>query len=339
MSKARIAWTGVLGVLVAGFAITYCMGRKPQTWSVEGETMGTTYTVKVVGASDTEHLAEEIASILDDVDRSMSTYKKDSEVSRFARHPAGEVFKISDGLREVLEVSREVYEASGGTFDPTVAPLVAAWGFGAGAHRVAPTDAELETLRTAVGFDQLTLTADGLTKSHTDVALDLSAVAKGYGVDRVAAFLDTLSARGYLVEVGGEVRVRGVNESGRAWLVGIEDPNPNVKGVVYRSIHLPDAALATSGSYRNFYERDGVRVSHTIDPRTARPVSHKLVSASVVASDCAHADAWATAMTVLGPDEGIATAVENDLAVLLLVEKPDGTLEEQASPAFEEYLK
>ncbi len=315
-----------------------------------GATMGTTYNITVAakGLSDEQRAAIEgaIARELSLVDRQMSNYRPDSELSRINTDGTGAV-TVSAELIEVLEIAREVSEQSDGAFDVTVAPLIDAWGFGPGGEvERSPDEASLAALRAHTGYQKLTLDqrASTVQKAHEQLSIDLSAIAPGYAADRIALALEALEHDRYMVEVGGEVRAHGLNPDGDPWRLAIERPhvrdaNTTPQKSAPRTIHtivgLRDHGLATSGDYRQFRALDGTIVSHTIDPRSARPVAHALASVTVVMEDAARADAWATALTVLGPDEGMAVAERKDLAVLMLIRGEDDALEERRSPAFD----
>lgn len=318
-----------------------------QTVVLRGETMGTVYTVKVVdeeGGADHDALAALVQGRLDAVNQAMSTWIDTSELSRLNRYREAEPFPLSAELHEVLRVSREVSEASGGAFDVTVAPLVEAWGFGRhGRPPEPPPEEELARLRAHVGWAGLVLEDEppAVRKADPELTANLSAVAKGYGVDRVAEALLAEGHDRFLVEVGGEVRAAGLSAAGHPWRLGIERPLDGMPGPgghsVERVVSLEGEALATSGDYRNFYERDGKRYSHTLDPRTGRPVEHSVASVSVIAPTCAEADAWATALLVLGPD-GVALAESRGLAAYFLTRLPDGGFEAEATPGFQAVL-
>jgi thiamine biosynthesis lipoprotein len=259
----------------------------------------------------------------------MSNWREDSELSRLNRHAGGTPFPLSPELYDVLRQSAEVSAASGGAFDVTVGPLVEAWGFGAGPGGAEPPGPEaIGALLDRVGYRKLVLDPEHGSASKEDPGLevDLSAVAPGYAVDLVAARLEERGFGRYLVEIGGELRVSGTNPEGRAWRVAIERPEL-LRRETQRVVEISDAALATSGDYRDFFERDGVRYTHTIDPATGSPVLHSLASATVIDPSCALADAWATAMMVLGPEEGLRLADERGMPVLLLVYEGDGVRE------------
>jgi thiamine biosynthesis lipoprotein len=314
---------------------------------LRGPTMGTTFSVVIAGESlelpALERLQVEIDAELATVNAEMSTYLEDSELSRFNTAPAGEPFAASEHLLEVVELAKQVTRASGGAFDVTVGPLVDAWGFGPEvSDRVELSDAQIATLRERVGDSKLELDreAQTLRKTVAGLHVDLSAIAKGHGCDRVAAAVEAAGYANYMIEVGGEVRVCGSNPAGEPWRVGIERPTADAAGsrAVQAILRVSDVAVATSGDYRNYWEREGVRYSHTIDPRTGRPITHRLASVTVVhPQSAALADAWATALNVLGPDEGLALAEQLDLAVYFLVHT-DAGFEVRTSSGFSAYL-
>jgi FAD:protein FMN transferase len=236
----------------------------------------------------------------------------------------------------VLKLALRVSEETGGAFDPTVAPLVRAWGFGADASEAPPTDEERAALVERVGWRRLRLEGGGLAKTAPGLEIDLSAIAKGYAVDRVFDAVPGY-ALGVMVDVGGEIRVGGTNRRGRPWRLAIESPTAERRGI-QRILEVTDTAIATSGDYRNFYERDGRRYSHTIDPATGAPVTHRGASVSVLHEECALADAYATALLVMGPERGLAWARERNLPILYLVYDGEGGIEEWATAPMAEAL-
>jgi len=304
----------------------------PHEYLVTGPTMGTTFTVKVVARGGDDTLKERLAGILRDVlegvDGAMSTYRTDSEIAAFNRHGT-EDFDASPELMEVMAEAQRIARLSGGAFDITVGPLVDAWGFGTVSAAEPPSEEILHGLLAVTGFEQIEVDSDlgVLRKARPDCRADLSAIAKGFAVDRVATALDVEGFRNYMVEIGGEVRTRGRNGVGKPWRIGIERPDYDTRAV-YVTIPLSDLALATSGDYRNYVERNGVRISHTIDPRTGRPIAHGLASVSVIHSSCMTADALATALEVLGPVEGPETAELYDIPAFFLVRIDDNRFKE-----------
>lgn len=322
------------GIFVAALFVVTVLRDRPENqagssvWSFSGPTMGTTFVVKIAAPDlDARELADIQSAIresVDAVDRSMSTYKPESELSRFNRS-GDQPFVLSDDFLEVMAVAEDVGRRSGGAFDVTVGPLVDAWGFGPGEWNGIPDDGLIESLMSSTGWDHLALDADSgtLRKTEPSVRIDLSAIAKGFAVDRVWR---TLHDRGYtdlMIEIGGEIRAGGLNEQGHPWRIGIERPDETGREVQV-TLLLRDLALATSGDYRNFRDLEHQRISHTIDPRTGRPVEHHLSSVSIVGRRCVEADAWATALTVLGPEEGRAVAEENGLDALFILRTPSG---------------
>lgn len=297
---------------------------------LSGAVFGTTFSVKVVSPSsapiDEQAAAQTIQRELNAIDASMSTWKDDSELSRLNRAQVGQAVVVSPPLFAVLDLAAQVHTASGGAFDVTVGPLVNRWGFGPdGRPSSAPTDAELATLRASVGQSHLVLDPAGptATRQVDGLSADLSAIAKGYAVDRVSQALRDLGHDRHMVEIGGEIRASGENGDGRPWRIAIEKPD-SLARTPFDVVGLSDEAMATSGDYRNVVELDGQRLSHTIDPRTGRPVTHGLASVTVVAPTCAAADAWATALSVLGPIEGATVADAHDVAATFLVRTDSG---------------
>lgn len=304
-----------------------------------GETMGTTFLVKVAAESLSRdahaEIGRRIMSRLVEVNRVMSTWDPDSEISRFNGHASTEPFPASRELRGVVSAGWDVSEASGGAFDMTVRPLVQAWGFGDGARVPGgPSEAELEALRARVGWVRVRVEGDALVKSHPETVCDLSAIAKGYGVDAVSEDLVALGHLDHLVEIGGELYARGRKTDGEPWRVAIETPDAEARGV-HDVLPLDGWGMATSGDYRNYYELDGARVSHTIDPREGRPIRHNLASVTVFHLETMWADAWATGLNVLGPEEGLAVADEQALAAYFIVRERDGTFTTFESRVFQ----
>lgn len=267
----------------------------------------------------------------------MSTWDPASEVSRFNAHASLEPFPLSPETIAVLALARDVSSASGGAFDVTVRPLVAAWGFGAAARLPGngPTEEELRAIDARVGYQRLELDVAALTARKLEPALeiDLSAIAKGFGVDQAAEALEALGHADYLVEVGGEVRAHGQRPQGGSWKLGIERPTSDGREI-HGIVSLDGLAMATSGDYRSFHEQGGTRVTHIIDPRTGRPASHGVASVSVVHERAAVADAWATALTVLGDEEGRALAAAAGIAAYWILHEGDEGFRQRATPNF-----
>ncbi|TWU47464.1 Thiamine biosynthesis lipoprotein ApbE precursor [Rubripirellula tenax] len=291
-----------------------------------GQTMATTYSVKVFGPAesvDVDDLRIDIDGVLRNVNDQMSTYLKSSEISRFNASDSTDWFPISPEFADVVDAALSIAVKTNGAFDITVAPLVNAWNFGPSPRTgKAPSDETIQQLLATIGYQKLTVRMDppSLKKSIPSLMVDLSAIAKGHAVDRVVEFLNSKGMKDVFVEIGGEVRTSG-SKAGQWWKVGIQMPDAATdQWTVAHALSTSDSdrAMATSGDYRNFFESDGKRYSHTIDPRTGRPIDHALASVSVVTASCVDADAWATAINVLGPDDGLAIATKEGLDTLLI---------------------
>lgn len=320
---------------------------RPETHVVElhlsGRTMGTTYSVKyrpVPSAPSMKDLQVEVDALLTGINQTMSTHDPESELSRVNRLRTTDWVPTSASLLAVLKAALEIGAQSEGAFDITVGPLVNLWGFGPEFRRDRiPLEADIVAARARSGLDKLILhnTLPVIRKHRPDVFLDLSGIAKGYGVDQVAELMTARGIEHYMIEIGGEVRVRGFKERDIPWRIAIEKPLPGERSV-QMVLSLSDIALATSGDYRNFFEVSGRRYSHTIDPVTGRPVDHHLVSVTVLADTSMRADAWATAFMVLGPERGMAIAERLGLPVLFIIER-DGQFEERVCCAFQRYRR
>ena len=326
----------------AGFSLLYS-GPPVEALHMSGRTMGTTYNVKYRPTPNTPTLKamqREVDALLAEINHTMSTYDQESELSRFNRLRTTDWVPASGSLRAVLKAALEIGAQSEGAFDITVGPLVNLWGFGPEVHpdRI-PLEREIAAARMRSGLDKITLndTQQAIRKHRPDVFLDLSGIAKGYGVDQVAELMTTHGIDHYMVEIGGEIRVHGLKEHDTPWRIAIEKPLPSERSV-QTMLALSDIALATSGNYRNFFEIAGRRYSHTIDPTTGWPVDNHLVSVTVLAETSMRADGWATAFQVLGPERGMAIAERLNLPVLFVVER-DGQFEERVCCAFERYRK
>ena len=336
--KPPVPTVAQIATLLALIGLLACGPDRRELQVIQGRTMGTTFVVKVVaeGAQPlpVDSLEAEINRVLREVNRQMSTYLPDSEISRFNRSRSTDWFPISFDFARVLQIALEISEASEGAFDVTVAPLVNLWGFGPEARpQRVPTEEALRQRRAWVGYRKLAvrLQPPAAKKAHPRMAIDLSAIAKGFGVDRVGELLEQWGLRNYMVEIGGEVRVRGRNPDGGPWRIGIR--SPDTEAGLQKVVELSDAALATSGDYFNYFEENGVRYSHTLDPRTGRPITHKLASVTVIHPSCTYADGLATAIDVLGPDAGYAFAQSRRLPVYMIVRQGGGFVE-KATPEF-----
>ena len=310
-------------------------------YEFSGVTMGTTYSV-VINAHPLpvpkQRLQEGLAGILDKINNEMSTYLPDSELMRINRAEVTDWLPAGESLLYVLQTARDISQLTLGAFDVTVGPVVNLWGFGPEKGAVVPTENQIKQALNNVGYKKLQLApaAAAVKKTDAGVFIDLSAIAKGYGVDKVADYLEQLELANYLVEIGGEIRARGVNNKNLPWQIGIEKPVADQR-FVQEIIKLNNIAMATSGDYRNFFEQDGTRYSHTIDPLTGRPVAHGLVSVTVLHPSAMQADAWATGLLVSGPEKGFALALKHNIAAYFIISAGAG-FTERFTPGFKPYL-
>ncbi|MCK5059445.1 MAG: FAD:protein FMN transferase [Candidatus Aminicenantes bacterium] len=323
-------------------------GKKPvEIQVVRGRTMGTFFTIKYFDRRETSQDAAEakremengIYNVLKTVNRQMSTYIADSEISRFNRYGQNDWFEISADLAEVIANAQQVSQISGGAFDITVGPLVNLWGFGPELKpEKIPSDEKIKEVMGFTGYRKLAvrLSPPAVKKTQPEVFCDLAGIAKGYGVDKVAEYLEAQGIDDYLVEIGGEVRAKGKKEANSWWRLGIAAPDGS-SGIL-KAFPLKNKAMATSGDYHNYFEEDGIRYSHTIDPGTGKSITHKLVSVTVVHASCMFADAMATAINVLGPEQGYELSLKEKLAVFLII-KGEGRFIEKKTPEFEKILE
>lgn len=311
----KLAWTAVRPL----FGLAMLSGCAYEV--VTGQAMGTTYAI-TANCPDRVPTAA-VDALLERIDARMSTYDEASELMRFNEGPVGEWVPVSRELVEVVAAAKTVAEHTGGALDPTVAPLVALWGFGASATLEAPDDAAVSAARQLVDHHHVRYRrAPPALFKDRELSMDLSAIAKGHAVDRVADTLGAAGCRAFLVEFGGEIRAGGPAPSGGPWRIGIDSPSGD--GQLDEPITLRDGGLATSGDYRQYTERDGRRDTHIIDPRTGYPVRHRLASVTVVAETARLADAYATALMVLGERDGQRFADDAGLAALFIVRTDAG---------------
>lgn len=338
----RLALKGLL--LLGAVAISACAPAEPDTelLALDGRTMGTYWSVRIAAPPpdlDPEALRAELEAALVEVNAQMSNYDPESEISRFNRAPVGEWFEVSAELAGVMAAALEVSAQSGGAFDVTVHPLVNLWGFGA--RRVeqdrVPAEADIEAALALVGFTQLEVRAQPpALRRHGEVAVDVSGIAKGHGVDVLTAVIEAHGGSRYLADIGGDLRGRGHNARGVPWQVGVEVPAAGRRGGVQAVIAVEDMAVTTSGDYRNHFMHEGKRYSHTIDPTTGWPIEQHVASVTVLHPSAMWSDGYSTALNVMGPEAGMALARELSLPVLFILYTDDG-LAEVASPEFSAY--
>ncbi|MEE4355469.1 MAG: FAD:protein FMN transferase [Desulfococcaceae bacterium] len=328
-----------IAILLFSVLLTACGNPQKKEVLIQGRTMGTFYHVKIITSDSTEKTEEKIRKRLEEINRSMSTYDKESEISRFNRIQDTETkFRISQDFMNVMQVAEKLYRLTGGAWDGSIDPLINLWGFGrAGLKQEVPEKDEIQKGLSRTGFHHIEISPEGwLRKKIPEITLDLASIAKGYGVDQVGKVIAETGIRDYLVEIGGEIYASGLRADGKQWRVGINRPKPDAAfDDIYKVLRLRDKGFATSGDYRNFFMKEGIRYSHVLDPRNGYAVSNRVVSASVIADTCTFADGLATALMVLGPEKSLelVRGLENT-ECLLIREKEDGSLEDFSSPGF-----
>ena len=339
MKKPYLIWLALIG-LAFFYYFSQQESLRPQL-QLQGRTMGTTYNIKLTLQDgqqlDSDGLKAEIDSLLARVNKTMSTYDPQSELSRFNQSRSPQAVAISKQLAYVIDEAIRLAEISDGALDVTVGPLVNLWGFGPeGRPNKVPDAATIARVQEKIGIEHLLLSAQGLQKTLPELYVDLSTIAKGYGVDVVAEHLIAQGIANFMVEIGGELRVKGLNAHGKPWRIAVEKPVTGERAM-QRIITPKENGVATSGDYRNYFEQDGVRYSHIIDPDTARPINHKLASVTVLHPSSMTADGLSTMLMVLGPERGMALAETLQLPALMLIKTEHG-FEERLTEAMRPYL-
>jgi thiamine biosynthesis lipoprotein len=336
-----------LAFLAALFGFFYLSGSDDRSIEqLSGLTMGTSYKLQLAHIPEQLSLPEieaSVAELLFTMDKLIfSTYAEDSELSRLNRHPVDQPFAASEDLIVVLDMAQTISEQTGGAFDVTVGPLVNLWGFGAdySVHEQVPAAALIATAKSRVDFTGIELNLAKLeVVKRKPVTIDLSAIAKGYAVDQLADYFDSEGSTSYFLEVGGELIMKGVKPGGASWVPAIEAPL-DAESQIYEVFFSrgQQIAVAGSGDYRNYFEQDGIRYSHEIDPRTGYPVTHSLAAAYVIDESAAKADALATSYMILGFDEAKALAESTNQAAYFIYKQGQG-FADYATPAFTQYLE
>lgn len=313
-------------------------GVAAEVVTVAGPTMGTQYQIRFVGEPKDAVIRTRVNERLAEIDALMSTYRDDSEISRFARAEAQTWFAVSPETALVVDAAQKISRRTNGAFDITIGPLLRLWSFGPedsqDQPRSAPSEEQIENVLEIVGFDKLKVRHDppALWKSISSLEVDLSAIAKGYAVDEISSLLLEAGFADHLVEIGGELRVRGQKPDGSLWNVGLESPRPGAR-LTEMVVSLSDRAVASSGNYRKYYEADGTHYSHVIDPVLGRPAAHQLSGVAILADDCMSADAYATALFVLGAERGVEWAAANGVEACFLTDA-GGEIVTLSTPGF-----
>jgi thiamine biosynthesis lipoprotein len=327
-----LCWLRAWTVACAGAAAFACTpSSAPVLRTVDGVAQGTTYSLQWVGGGSEGEIAAAAEQELARIDALLSNYRADSALERFNAARSTEPAELPAELVTLLTLAKRIHAASAGCFDPTVRPLVRAWGFD-GETPAVPAQAAMDAARAAVGIDNLELVdSTRVRKRVAELEVDMASIGQGYTAGRLAALLEQHGSTRYLAEIGGEIVARGTKADGSAWRVGIENPGETGAAPALRLPPSPTAVI-TSGSYRQYFELDGRRFSHILDPRTGWPVEHSLLSVTVVGDEAATAAAWGTALLCLGPGEAAAVAERENVAALFWVRRDEeATLEVSAS--------
>lgn len=306
---------------------------------ITGSTMGTTYSVKFLpqpNLPNKEDITTKIDALLEGVNKEMSTYRKDANLSQFNAQKSTKPFPASPDLSKVVVEAIRINDLSRGALDVTLGPLVNLWGFGPeGRPQKVPTDEEIAKRRAMTGIHFLSVGNDHIIKTKSDIYVDLSSIAKGFAVDKVSLYMFDLGIENFMIEIGGELQLNGVNAYGKPWRIAIEKPSGGEQ-IAQEIISPGNMGMATSGDYRNYFEENGVRYSHTIDPKTGRPISHKLASVTVLNKSCMTADGLSTAFMVMGPEKALELANKENIPAFFIIKTENG-FKEIASDAFKKY--
>lgn len=330
-------------ISIALFICVAISGCGPLETDIRGETMGTTYGIKIMTGRfvKTGHLPDLVDARLQEINASMSTFIEDSEISKFNDSIGKVPFTPTADFLEVMQVAMDIHKRSGGAWDGSLDPLVTLWGFGREEPKEQPPEQEeIEASLSLVDFSRVSISSDGkFLKNDPRLTIDLASIAKGYGVDAIAVLLKDEGYEDFLIEIGGEIFASGKRDKNTPWRVGVNTPSSTAGfGQVYKVLSVSGKALATSGDYRNFFVSEGRMYSHILDPRTGYPVTNGVVSASVIAKTCTLADGLATALMVMGPDSGLELVEQmTNVEALIIVRNQDGDFEEYPSSSFAEY--
>ena len=335
MKQIKYLFIIVCGIILVYF-VTFRTGRFQ---NIQGKAFNTYYNIKVRTNHKNPNLPRKIQALLEQINNSMSVFEPDSEINTINELLPGQTKIISSDLSDVLEKSYEIYQLSNGYFDPTVSKLVDLWGFGTQNIKHFPEDADVKEALKQTGFNKVKFTNNYTRVSKEGkININLSAIAKGYAVDKVAELLSKEGYKNYVIEIGGEVRVAGEkSETQKGWNVAIKYPENNNDNAAI--ITLTDIAVATSGDYRNFFYYKDKRYSHTINPKTGYPVEHKLASVTIFHPNCMTADGLATAVMAMGEDKGMKFINKNNLPAVLFTRNDDGGYDMLVSNAAQKYLE
>lgn len=308
-------------------ALSGCDSNAERVEVLSGPTMGSTYTIKYVFNASTpaaDAVGFEVQSILDEVDRQMSTYRLDSDIARFNQSPANTCLPMPQPVLDLAQYGYELSRSSDGAFDLTLGPLLNLWGFGPQARaKHVPSAADIAKAKTQIGYQHVRVVGNQLCKD-ADVQVEFNSIAAGYTVDRISERFTELNIDSYMIEVTGELIAKGRKPDGSPWRIALEQPLGDGQRVIQRVLEIDGYGINTSGDYRNYFEENGVRFSHTIDPQVGAPINHRLASVTVVDPSALHADGLGTVLLVLGPERGLAFAEERKIAAFFVMRDGEG---------------
>lgn len=310
-----------ISIFLVAITALLCWQRYQSPYQLlEGKIFGTYYKIKIKTNNINNKLQEKVKQTLKQVNHQMSVFDPNSEISQINQTAAAKSIKLSAEMSEIMRSSALIYRQSSGAFDPTVGKLVELWGFGTKEQKTVPDTAKIKEILAYTGFSKLKFADDfsSLQKSDARTYINLSAIAKGYGVDKIAELLENEGYHDFLVEIGGEIVARGSNRKGEGWVIGVAAPAASHSNNIM-AVGLKDYAVATSGDYRNYFYENHHRYAHTISPKTGYPVEHNLASVTVFASNCMSADAYATAIMSLGEDKGMTFAKQHNLPIIMII--------------------
>lgn len=319
-----------------------CSEKAPTIHSLQGEVFGSYYIVKWVGDADRSLIQEQISKLFQEMNDEFSNYQQDSMVSSFNNLRANQKMKVTPRFIEMLEFCKKMNQLSAGAFDPTLRPVIKLWGFGGGSQVVtkSPSDEEIKTALTKTGIRNIQWDAskNEAWKLIDEVEIDTNAFVPGWASDLIGVILEDNRLKNYLIDISGEFLVKGEKALNSPWVIGIERPVQEKGRAIQVALRMQNKSIATSGNYRQFFSENGVRRSHILDPRTGRPVEHQIASATVITTSALEADAWGTALMVLG-HQGLEIADQLNLKVLLLEAVKPGEFRELSNKSMKDYLK
>jgi FAD:protein FMN transferase len=341
ISEAKISnylWLFICSLLLAG--CFFDKNQEQNLHELKGDVFGAYYIIKYRGDFPPDKLQSELDQFFSKFNNEFSTYQKNSVISEFNRSRVNHPLKVSARFIEMLKIARRFHDETNGAFDPTLGPVIKAWGFGGGIKKEVPSEEVLKSAMSKVGFHKIQWHVEdsSVWKTQPGVELDINAFAAGWVCDLIGSIFTSKGINNFMIDMSGEILFKGEKGKSNPWIAGIEKPSPKYAESVQRAFKMDNMAISTSGDYRQFFNEQGLRRSHIIDPRTGKPVNHTISSASAIATNGAAADAWSTAMMVLG-SEGIALSEKNGIKVLLLEAQKANSFDEILSPSMKLFIE